>query len=138
MRGALIWNMIVPDEEMQPMDRVIVIRLSPEKLEQHQHDDKRIEQMLQYNKLLYVDHGALAAGYQDRNGPVIDNEKLSKTPVICIPESYKTIPTWIRDCIDKEGTIDKLLTPFKQMLGLFDVYMAETKSGMIASRMVCI
>jgi hypothetical protein len=59
-------------------------------------------------------------------------------PVICLPQNYKTVPTWIRDCIDKEGTIDKLLTPFKQMLGLFDVYMADTRSGMIASRMICI
>jgi hypothetical protein len=138
MRGALIWNMIVPDEELQPMDRVIVIRLAWDKLQQHASEDKRIEQLMQFNKMLYVDHGALAAGYQDRQGPCIDNEDTRYDPVICIPESYKTVPDWIRDSIDKSGTIDKLLTPFKQLLGLFDVYMAETKSGMIASRMECI
>lgn len=138
MRGALVWNMIMPDEEMQPMDRVIVVPLSFDKLEANASKDKRIQQLLQFNKMLYIDHGALAAGYQDRNGPAIDNENMRYDPVICLPESYKTIPDWIRDSIDKAGTIDKLLTPFKQMLGLFDVYMAETKTGMIASRMVCI
>ena len=69
---------------------------------------------------------------------IVDNEDMSKDPVICIPENYKEIPDYIKMCIDKEGTIDKLLSPFKQMLGLFDVYMAETKNGVIASRMVCI
>ena len=138
MRGALVWNMIVPDEEMQPMDRVIIIRLSFDKLMQHASDDPRIKQLLDYNKLLYADHSPLAMGAEDRNGPCIDNEDMRYDPVICLPQNYKTVPTWIRDCIDKEGTIDKLLTPFKQMLGLFDVYMADTRSGMIASRMICI
>lgn len=138
MRGALIWNMMFEDEEMHPMDRVIVIKLDWNKLESLANTDARINQLFNFNKILYIDHGALAQGWQDRNGPVIDNENMKHSPVICLPEGTIDVPEWMRECIDEEGTIDKLLSPFKQLLGLFDVYMAETKSGMIASRMVCI
>ena len=138
MRGALIWNMMFADEEMHPMDRVIVIKLDWNKLESLANTDARINQLFNFNKILYTDHGALAQGWQDRNGPVIDNENMKHSPVICLPEGTIDVPEWMRECIDEEGTIDKLLSPFKQLLGLFDVYMAETKSGMIASRMVCI
>jgi hypothetical protein len=135
MRGALIWNVMNPEEEMQPMDRVTVIKLSWQKMLDNQQDP-RVAQLIKFNKILYADQSALSKGAENRNGPVIDNDNMSKDPVICIPESYKEIPGYIRICIDKEGMIDKLLSPFKQMLGLFDVYMADTKSGMIASRMV--
>ena len=138
MRGALVWNMMFEDEEMHPMDRVIVIKLDWNKLESLANTDARINQLFSFNKILYIDHGALAQGWQDRNGPVIDNEDKKHSPVICLPEGTIDVPEWMRECIDEEGTIDKLLSPFKQLLGLFDVYMAETKSGMIASRMVCI
>lgn len=138
MRGALVWNMMFEDEEMHPMDRVIVIKLDWNKLESLANTDARINQLFSFNKILYIDHGALAQGWQDRNGPVIDNENMKHSPVICLPEGTIDVPEWMRECIDEEGTIDKLLSPFKQLLGLFDVYMAETKSGMIASRMVCI
>lgn len=138
MRGALIWNAMNPDEEMQPMDRVIVIKLDWKKMETYKDSNSMVAMLYKYNQILYADHGALANGSHDRNGPTIDNEDMSKDPVICIPENYKEIPDYIKMCIDKEGTIDKLLSPFKQMLGLFDVYMAETKNGVIASRMVCI
>ena len=135
MRGALIWNVMNPEEEMQPMDRVTVIKLSWDKMMNNQQDP-RVCQLIKYNKILYAEQSALSKGAEDRNGPTIDNENMTRDPVICIPESYKEIPDYIRICIDKEGMIDKLLSPFKQMLGLFDVYMADTKSGMIASRMV--
>ena len=137
LRGALIWNVMNPDEEMQPMDRVIVIKLDWKRLEEHK-DIPRVAQLLKYNKILHAEQGSLANGSADRNGPTIDNDNMNSDPVICIPESYKVIPDYIRMCIDKEGTSDKLLSPFKQMLGLFDVYMADTKNGMVASRMISI
>ena len=137
MRGALIWNVMNPEEEMQPMDRVTVIKLSWKKLMDNE-SNPRVAQLLKYNKLLYADQSALAKGSELREGPLIDDEKMSKDPVICIPESYKEIPEYIRICIDKEGMVDSLLTPFKQLLGLFDVYMADTNNGVIASRMVCL
>ena len=40
--------------------------------------------------------------------------------------------------IDVEYAIDKLLMPFKQLLEAFDVYVADTKAGMIPSRMIFI
>jgi hypothetical protein len=46
------------------------------------------------------------------------------------------IPTWVKPVIDKEGSIDKLLTPFKQLLSLFDVVVADTKAGAVSSRMI--
>ena len=120
------------------MDRVIVIKLDWKKLETYKDNNPKIGLLYKYNQQLYAEGGALSNGAMNRNGPTIDNEDMSKDPVICIPENYKEIPDYIKLCIDKEGTIDKLLSPFKQMLGLFDVYMADTKNGMIASRMVCI
>ena len=118
MRGSIIWNAMMPEEEMLPMDRVIVIKLSFQKMQEHQNDNPRIAQML-------------------RNC-LIGNENMKRDPVICIPEHYKDIPDWIRPCIDKDGAIDKLLSPFKQILSLFDVNTVETRGGMIASRMICI
>ena len=117
MRGAIVWNNIMPDEEMQPMDRVIVIPLSFKLLQQYSHIGK-VSEILRLS--------------------LIDNENMKTDPVICLPEHYKTIPDWIQPAIDVEYAIDKLLMPFKQLLGLFDVNMVDTRGGMIASRMVYI
>ena len=117
MRGALVWNEIMPDEQLMPMDRVIVVRLSFEKMQQHVSDDPKIAEVLRMT--------------------LINNEKMKDTPFICLPEHYKEIPEWIRPIIDKDGMVDKLLTPFKQMLSLFDIMVADTKAGAVASRMIC-
>lgn len=140
MRGALIWSAMNPDEEMQPMDRVIVIKLDWKRMLDNRSKYPQITKLINFNQALTTNdiHNALTAGSEDRQGMLIDNEDMKRDPVICIPEGYDTIPEWISVCIDTEGTIDKLLTPFKQMFGLFDVYMAETKNGTIPSRMVCI
>ena len=116
MRGALVWNELMPDEQMMPMDRVIVVRLSFEKMQQHASDDPKIAEVLRMS--------------------LINNEKMKDTPFICLPEYYHEIPAWISLIIDKEGMVDKLLTPFKQLLSLFDVMVAETKAGSISSRMI--
>lgn len=115
VKGAIVWSNIVPDEKMEPLDRVIVLTLSWEKLE------------------------------ANKNNPMIDSiykenmklcEGMKNSPVICIPEHYKSIPDWISPVIDTEGAVDKILSPFKQILGLFDIYMADTENGMIPSRMI--
>lgn len=116
MRGALIWNQLMPEEELLPMDRVIVIRLSFELMMRHKNDDPKIAEMLRLS--------------------LINNDKMKTTPFICLPEHYKMIPTWVKPVIDKEGSIDKLLTPFKQLLSLFDVVVADTKAGAVSSRMI--
>lgn len=118
MRGAIVWNNIMPDEEMLPMDRVIVIPLSFELLHKHANEDYRIAEVLRIS--------------------LIDNPKEKTDPVICLPEYYHTIPDWIKPVIDKEYAIDKLLSPIKQLLGLFDVNIAETRGGILPSRMIFI
>jgi hypothetical protein len=118
MRGAIIWNHLMPDEQLLPMDRVIVIRLSFDKMREHASDDPKIAEVLRLT--------------------LINNEKMKDTPFICLPEQYREIPEWIRPIIDKEGCIDKLLTPFKQLLSLFDVMVADTKAGSVSSRMICL
>lgn len=118
MRGALVWNELNPDEQLLPMDRVIVVRLSFDKMREHISDDPKISAVL--------------------NMCLTNNEKMKVVPFICLPEHYKTIPDWIRPIIDVEGMVDKLLTPFKQLLSLFDVMVAETKAGTISSRMICL
>ena len=72
MRGAIVWNNIMPDEEMLPMDRVIVIPLSFELLRKHANEDHRIAEILRIS--------------------LIDNPKEKTDPVICLPEYYHTIP----------------------------------------------
>lgn len=118
MRGALVWNELMPDDQLMPMDRVIVVRLSFDLMEQYASTDARIAQTL---------HMTLT-----------NNENKKHDPFICLPEHYREIPDWIRLIIDKEGSVDKLLTPFKQMLSLFDVMVADTQTGSMSSRMLCI
>jgi hypothetical protein len=116
MRGSILWNELMPDEEILPMDRVIVVPLSFELLQSNQSSDPKIAEVLRLS--------------------LIDNEKMKHKPVICLPEYYKVLPEWIQPIVDVDYSIDKLLTPFKQLLGLFDVYIADTDGGMISSRMV--
>ena len=118
MRGALIWNELSPDEQLMPMDRVIIIRLSFDLMEKYANTDQRIADTLRMT--------------------LTNNENRKQDPFICLPEHYREIPDWIRPIIDREGSVDKLLTPFKQMLSLFDVMVAETKTGAVSSRMLCI
>ena len=115
MRGAINWNNLFPEEEILPMDRVTVIPLSFDLLEQNQ-SNPYLAKILQLC--------------------LIDNEKRKTEPVICLPEKYKKIPEWLAPAIDKEYCADKLLAPFKQLLGLFDIFMPETKGGMRPSRML--
>lgn len=118
MRGALVWNELMPEEQMMPMDRVIVVRLSFEKMQQYASTDQRIASVLRMS--------------------LVNNEKMKDTPFICLPEHYHEIPDWVSLIIDKEGMVDKLLTPFKQLLSLFDIMVAETKAGCMSSRMICL
>lgn len=117
MRGSIVWNNLMPDEEILPMDRVIVIPLSFKLMQQNTN-------IGMVNEVLRLS--------------LIDNADMKTDPVICLPEHYKTIPEWIQPIIDTEYAIDKLLMPFKQLLGLFDVYTADTRAGMIPSRMIFI
>ena len=48
------------------------------------------------------------------------------------------IPEWIQPVIDTEYATDKLLMPFKQLFEAFDVYVSDTRAGMLPSRMVFI
>ena len=116
MRGALVWNAIMPDDQLLPMDRVIVVRLSFEKMKALASTDPKVAEVLRLS--------------------LIDNEKEKTTPFICLPETYKQLPDWIKPIIDKEGMIDRLLTPFKQLLSLFDIVVADTKAGAVSSRMI--
>ena len=100
------------------MDRVIVIPLSFKLLHEHAGDDPKIAEILRLS--------------------LIDNQNEKNDPYICLPEHYHMIPDWIQPVIDVEYAIDKLLMPFKQLLEAFDVYVADTKAGMIPSRMIFI
>lgn len=115
--GSKVWTMLFPDEAIAPMDRVIIVPLSFDKLEAYSSDPK-ISLILEFS--------------------LQGNEKRKYDPVICLPEYYDTIPEWLQPVIDIDKLVDKLLSPFKQTLGLFDVVMPETKGGCTASRMMCL
>ena len=127
MRGAIVWNNIVPDEEILPMDRVIVIPLSFDLLNKYQHIGN-IGEILRLSSIESTNY--------DKNGKLV--KKKPPNPVICLPEHYKTIPDWVQPVIDVEFAVDKLLTPFKQLFALFDVNMPKTRGGVIPSRMICL
>lgn len=118
LRGSIVWNNIMPEEEILPMDRVIVIPLSFKLLHEKAYTDQRIEKML---SILRIDN---------------ENEKLD--PYISIPEFYKTIPEWIQPVIDIDYAVDKTLSPLKQMLSAFRVNQPETRGGSMPSRMIMI
>ena len=116
MRGMLVWNAVMPDEQLLPLDRVIVVRLSFDLMREHAASNPMIAEVLRLT--------------------LINNEKEKTVPYICLPEYYKQLPDWVKPIIDKEGMVDRLLTPFKQLLSLFDIMVAETKAGAVSSRMI--
>ena len=118
MRGSIVWNNIMPDEEILPMDRVYVIPLSFDLLDKYSSMNSNINEILRLVS--------------------IDNPKRDLDPYICMPEHYHDIPEWISRVIDVEYATDKLLMPFKQLLDAFDVYVADTRAGIMPSRMVYI
>ena len=117
IRGGLVWNCIMPDEEILPPDRIKVIQLSFDLLEKHAGENAKIAEILRLS--------------------LIDNEKKKYNPVICLPEHYKKVPDWISCVIDVEFTADQLLSPFKQVLSIFGFYIADTHGGIMPSRMMC-
>lgn len=116
MKGAIMWNALFPDEEIVPMDRVIIVPLNTEAM--LGSADLRIQKLLDMSRE--------------------DDPKLKKDITLSIPEAYHTTPEWLQPYIDVEVQIDKLLSPFKQILGLFDVVTADTKGGFVAARMLFI
>jgi len=115
MKGMIIWNNMFPEEEILPMDRVTVIPLSWKLLEANSH----IPELAKIMQLASI-----------------DNPKHKTEPVLSIPETYHEIPNWLQPAIDEDYCVDKLLSPFKQLLGLFDVVINDTRGGMIPSRMI--
>lgn len=116
IRGSLVWSSIMADEVILPPDRVKVVPLSFKLLKEHSGDNGKIAEILRLS--------------------LIDNIDEKHDPVICLPEHYKKVPDWIAPVIDVEYTADKLLSPFKQLMSLFDFYIADTRGGMIPSRML--
>jgi hypothetical protein len=117
MRGSIIWNNMFPDEKILPMDRVIVIPLSFDLMKKNQ----QIPQLRQIYELASI-----------------DNPNLKNDPYISLPENYSEIPEWLSPAIDADYCVDKLLSPFKQLLGLFDVFIPDTRGGIRPSRMIFI
>ena len=117
VRGSDAWNALFPDDMILPMDRVIIVPLSKKELFEHRNDNKNLSLLAKFTEI---------------------NDKPNWDPVICLPEYYEEIPEWLRVCIDVEKLVDKLLSPFKQILGAYDIVMPDTYGGMIASRMVYI
>lgn len=116
--GAMVWNTMFPDEKMQTMDRVYVVPLSWELMEQYAPDDSKVATMLSLC--------------------LKGNENRKRDPYISLPESYKTIPEFIGKCVNKQFAIDKILSPYKQIAGLFDFVMPETYGAQTMSRLIAL
>jgi hypothetical protein len=118
IRGSLVWNRIMEEEPIIPPDRIKVVNLSFDLLEKYKDDDWKIKKVLEIS--------------------LRGNENKKYDPVICLPEHYKQVPDWIGKCIDVDFTVDKLLSPFKQLMSLFNFYLADTRGGVKPSRMLSI
>ena len=118
VRGALIWNTLYPDEKMQTLDRVYVVPLSWDLMDEHSQSDPKVAALLQLC--------------------MKGNEKRKSDPYISIPESYKTLPPFIAKCVNKQFAIDKILSPYKQIAGLFDFVMPETYGAQTMSRLIAL
>lgn len=118
VRGALIWNTLYPDEKMQTLDRVYVVPLSWDLMDEHSQNDSKVSALLQLC--------------------LKGNEKRKSDPYISIPESYKTLPPFIAKCVNKQFAIDKILSPYKQIAGLFDFVMPETYGAQTMSRLIAL
>lgn len=118
VHGAMIWNAMFPDEKMQTMDRVYVVPLSWELMEEHSKTDTKVATLLQWC--------------------LKGNENRKRDPYISLPESYKTIPEFIGKCVNKQFAIDKILSPYKQIAGLFDFVMPETYGAQTMSRLIAL
>lgn len=118
VRGALIWNTLYPDEKMQTLDRVYVVPLSWDLMDEHSQSDSKVAALLQLC--------------------LKGNEKRKSDPYISIPESYKTLPPFIAKCVNKQFAIDKILSPYKQIAGLFDFVMPETYGAQTMSRLIAL
>ena len=115
IRGSIVWNNLYPDDQIIPQDRVIIVPLSMDKLEEHSSDSR-------INDIIRI---------------TMNDEKNKKhDAVICLPEHFKKIPEFLQDCVDIDKLVDRLLSPFKQLLGTFDIVMPDTAGGCIASRLV--
>ena len=118
VRGALIWNTLYPDEKMQTLDRVYVVPLSWDLMDEQSQSDSKVAALLQLC--------------------MKGNEKRKSDPYISIPESYKTLPPFIAKCVNKQFAIDKILSPYKQIAGLFDFVMPETYGAQTMSRLIAL
>ena len=118
VRGALIWNTLYPDEKMQTLDRVYVVPLSWDLMDEYSQSDPKVAALLQLC--------------------MKGNEKRKSDPYISIPESYKTLPPFIAKCVNKQFAIDKILSPYKQIAGLFDFVMPETYGAQTMSRLIAL
>jgi hypothetical protein len=118
VRGALIWNTLYPDEKMQTLDRVYVVPLSWDLMDEYSQNDSKVAALLQLC--------------------LKGNEKRKSDPYISIPESYKTLPPFIAKCVNKQFAIDKILSPYKQIAGLFDFVMPETYGAQTMSRLIAL
>lgn len=117
VRGSDAWNALFVDDMILPQDRVIIVPVSKALLSELRNSHPLLSKFMKYSEI---------------------NDKPSWDPVICLPEYFEEIPEWLRPVIDVPRLVDKLLSPFKQILGAFDVVMPDTVGGMIASRMVYI
>ena len=128
--GALIWNTMFPDEKMQTMDRVYIVPLSWELMEHFAPEDPQVATLLKLCQKIDDDKNK---GSESRG-----SKPKRRDPYISLPETYKTIPEFIGKCVNKQFAIDKILSPYKQIAGLFDFVMPETYGAQTMTRLIAL
>jgi len=120
VRGALVWNMVYPENPIEIPSKVKMIKLTC-------FNEEDILPLKQTEPEIY---DALIEGvFRDKSGIfIVPNNKGNKSKglqVLAIP-SYETIPEWVKPFIDYNNNIGTILSPFKSVTDLLKLTCVET------------
>jgi hypothetical protein len=112
-RSAIIWNLLVPNDSINPGDYAYMLRTTVNTIE----DCEKIEDVSMRNKI------------KDK---IFGDANLKKygLSMICIPKNgtTKTIPAWLIPIVDYDDLISKHLQPLVSLLPSLGIYMSKVNS----------
>lgn len=107
-KGSTLWNELVPDKKIYPLDRVIMIKLNVKGLtdiECIKHKYPEMYNMIAQKVFLNPSESIKKCGMK----------------VICIPNSFKKVPNWLIPLIDDQIIISDMISSFKSVLTALNI-----------------
>lgn len=116
IRGTYVWNSVYPDMQIQLPDKITVVKVNMEKLENI--DSLMTKHPDIYKKLCESVYLNKECGFASKG-----------ISVIAIPSQVTEVPEWIRPFIDKDKIINDNLTKFHMVLESLGVQLLDTRSN---------